>query len=148
MKKIVSLIIIFVWIFSILNFVNASEWEVSNILDLEYGIQESDLDNIYIKNVKLKNTKYNIMYNKMKKVDTVIKKEILRKIEAGEFSYYTWFDIIRAYSSFIYSVNRLFELYSFKENWSDDPYINSNIRNTSFVMKTHYKRLQYLVNKD
>jgi hypothetical protein len=84
----------------------------------------------------------------MKEINKVVKKEILRKIEAGEFDYYTWFDVIKAYWSFIYNVNRLFELYSFKENWSKDPYINSNIRDTSFVMRTHYKRLQYLVNKD
>jgi hypothetical protein len=88
------------------------------------------------------------MYNYMKTVNNVVKKEILWKIEAGEFDYYTWFDVIKAYWSFIYNVNRLFELYSFKENWSKDPYIDSKIRDTSFVIKTHYKRLQYLVNKD
>ncbi len=148
MKKVVSLIIIFIWIFSITNFVDASEWEVSDILDLETGIQSTDLDAIYIKYVNLKTTKYKNKYNSMKKVDIVIKKEILRKIDAWEFDYYTWFDVIRAYWNFIYNVNRLFELYSFKENWSEDPYLDSNIRDISFVIKTHYKRLQYLVNSD
>jgi hypothetical protein len=88
------------------------------------------------------------MYNYMKTVNNVVKKEILIKIENDEFSYYTWFDVIKAYWSFIYNVNRLFELYSFKEKWSKDPYIDSKIRDTSFVVKTHYKRLQYLINKD
>ncbi|MFA5917196.1 MAG: hypothetical protein WC850_03070 [Candidatus Gracilibacteria bacterium] len=148
MKKVVSLIIIFVSIFSIANFVNASEGEISDMLDLEYGIQKTDLDAISIKYVNLKTTKYNNMYNYMKTVNNVVKKEILGKIEAGEFDYYTGFDVIKAYGSFIYNVNRLFELYSFKENGSKDPYIDSKIRDTSFVIKTHYKRLQYLVNKD
>lgn len=148
MKKVVNLIIIFVSFFSIANFVNASEWEVSDIMELETGIQATDLDAIYIKYVNLKTTKYKNKYDSMKEINKVVKEEILRKIEAGEFDYYTWFDVIKAYWSFIYNVNRLFELYNAKENWSKDPYLDSNIRNTSFVMRTHYKRLQYLVNKD
>lgn len=145
MKKIISLIIIFVYIFSIANFVNASEWEVSDILELEYGIQESDLNEIYIKTVSLKDSKYRNKYTSMREVDKVIKKEILRKIQAEEFDYYTWFDVIKTYSSFIYSVNRLFKLYSYKEDWQD---VDSSIRTTSFQIKTYYKKLQYLVNKE
>ena len=148
MKKFVTCIIFVVSFFSIANFVNASEWEVSDTLELESGIQASDLDAIFIKTVSLKNTTYKTKYTKMKEMNKTIKTEILRKIDAGEFDYYTWFDIIKAYSSFIYNVNRLFELYSFKENWYDDTYLDSNIRDTMFEIKTHYKRLQYLVSKD
>jgi hypothetical protein len=80
----------------------------------------------------------------MKELDKVVKKEILRKIEAGEFDYYNWFWVVNAYSSFIYSVNKLFELYSYKEKWYD---VDSSIKETSFEIKTYYKNLQYLVNK-
>jgi hypothetical protein len=59
------------------------------MLDLEYGIQKTDLDAISIKYVNLKTTKYNNMYNYMKTVNNVVKKEILIKIENDEFSYYT-----------------------------------------------------------
>jgi hypothetical protein len=47
------------------------------MLDLEYGIQKTDLDAISIKYVNLKTTKYNNMYNYMKTVNNVVKKEIL-----------------------------------------------------------------------
>lgn len=144
MKKFITLIIIFVSFFSIANFTNASEWEISDILDLETGIQESDLAGVYIKTISLKTTTYRTKYTKMKELDKVVKKEILRKIEAGEFDYYNWFWVVNAYSSFIYSVNKLFELYSYKEKWYD---VDSSIKETSFEIKTYYKNLQYLVNK-
>lgn len=145
MKKFIYFIIIFVSIFSIANFVNASEWEISELLELETGIQATDLDNIYIKTISLKTPSYNTKYTKMKQLDKLVKKEILRKIEAEEFDYYAWFDVINTYSHFIYKVNRLFALYSYKENWIDD--VDSSIKNTLFEIKTHYKKLQYLVNK-
>lgn len=145
MKKIVTFIIIFVSYFSILNFVNASQWEVSDTLELETGIQASDLDDIYIKDISLKTASYKKKYTKLKSMDNLIKSGILKKIEDEEFEYYQWFDVIRAYSNFIYDVNRLFKLYKYKENWND---VDASIRNTLFEIKTHYKKLQYLVNKD
>lgn len=145
MKKFVIFIIIFVSFFSIVSFVSASQWEISDILELKTGIQASDLDDIYIKNINLKTTAYRNKYTKLKSMDKVIKEEILKKIENNEFTYYQGFDIIKAYSNFIYDVNRLFSLYKHKENWSD---VDSSIRDTLFEIKTHYKRLQYLVNKD
>ncbi len=145
MQKFISFIIIFVSFFSIANFVNASDWEVSDILELKTGIQESDLSGIYIKTISLKTSKYRNKYIKMKEIDKVIKQEIFRKIEAEEFDYYTWFDVIKSYSSFIYSVNKLFEQYKYKEKWYD---VDSNIKDTLFEINTYYKNLQYLVNKD
>lgn len=144
MKKLVTFIIILVSFFSIVNFVSASEWEISEILELETGIQASDLDDIYIKSITLNNSSYKSKYTKLKSMDKVIKKEILRKIANEEFTYYQWFDVINSYSNFIYSVNRLFTLYKYKESWND---VDSSIRDTLFEIKTHYKRLQYLVNK-
>jgi hypothetical protein len=58
-------------------------------MELETGIQATDLDAIYIKYVNLKTTKYKNKYDSMKEINKVVKKEILRKIEAGEFDYYT-----------------------------------------------------------
>lgn len=144
MKKFISTIIMLVYLFSISNFVNASEGEVSDILELETGIQESDLSVIYIKTISLSNSKYRYKYTSMREIDKVIKKEILRKIETDEFDYYTWIDIIKSYSSFIYSVNKLFTLYSYKESWYD---VDSKIKTTLYEIKTYYKNLQYLVNK-
>lgn len=144
MKKLVTFIIILVSFFSIVNFVSASEWEISEILELETGIQASDLDDIYIKSITLNNSSYKSKYTKLKSMDKVIKKEILRKIANEEFTYYQWFDVINSYSNFIYSVNRLFTLYKYKESWND---VDSSISDTLFEIKTHYKRLQYLVNK-
>lgn len=145
MKKFINPIIILVCIFSIANFVNASEWEVSDVLEFETIVQKSDLDGIYIKTISLKTSSYKNKYTKMKELDNVVKKEILRKIEVEEFTQYQGFDVIRSYSNFIYNVNRLFKLYSYKENWNDD--VDSSIKNTLFEIKTHYKKLQYLVNK-
>ncbi|NDK08131.1 hypothetical protein EOM39_02690 [Candidatus Gracilibacteria bacterium] len=144
MKKLVTFIIILVSFFSIVNFVSASEGEISEILELETGIQASDLDDIYIKSITLNNSSYKSKYTKLKSMDKVIKKEILRKIANEEFTYYQGFDVINSYSNFIYSVNRLFTLYKYKESGND---VDSSISDTLFEIKTHYKRLQYLVNK-
>jgi hypothetical protein len=46
------------------------------------------LAGVYIKTISLKTTTYRTKYTKMKELDKVVKKEILRKIEAGEFDYY------------------------------------------------------------
>lgn len=132
------------FLFSITNFVNALESNISALLELETGIQESDLNDIYIKHASLGNSTHRYRYNSMKENDKVIKKEILRKIKSKEFSYYKWYDVIRAYSSFIYSVNKLFQLYSYKEKWYN---VNSRIKSTLYETKTYYKNLQHLVNR-
>ncbi len=148
MKKIIPHIIIFVSLFSISNFVNASsDWLVSDMLKLEYWIQEADIKAINTKEIKLKSLTHQNMYNEFKKMDKTIKSEILKKIKSKKIDYYTWFWIIKAYSNFVYNVNRLFDLYALKENWSKDYFLDDNIRSTYFVIKTHYKRVQYLINK-
>lgn len=148
MKKFISYIIIFVSFFSISNFVNASnEWIVSDMLRLEYWIQESDIKSITTKDIKLKSLTHQNMYNEFKKLDVTIKNEILKKIKNWELDYYTWFWVLKAYKNFVYKVNKLFELYALKESWSKDPFLDDNIRNTYFEVRTHYKRVQYLVSK-
>lgn len=148
MKKFIPPIIILVSFFSTPNFVNASnEWLVSDMLKLEYWIQESDIKSIKTKEIKLKSLTHQNMYNEFKKLDNSIKNEILKKIKSWELDYYTWFWVIKAYSNFVYSVNRLFDLYVIKESWSKDYFLDDNIRNTYFEVRTHYKRVQYLVNK-
>lgn len=148
MKKFIPYIIIFVSFFSISNFVNASnDGLLSDILKLNYGIQESDIKDINTKNIKLKSLTYQNMYNQFKEIDKTVKSEILKKIRNKEFDYYTWFWVIKAYGNFVYSVNKLFDLYVLKESWSRDYFLDDNIRNTYFEARTHYMRVQYLISK-
>lgn len=148
MRKFIAYIIIFVSFFSISNFVNASsDWLMSDILKLNYGIQESDIKAITTKDITLRSLTYQNMYNQFKELDKSIKNEIFKKIKNSELDYYTWFWVLKSYKNFVYSVNKLFDLYKLKESWSKDYLLDSNIRNTYFEIRTHYKRVQYLVNK-
>lgn len=148
MKKYILLIISFLSFFSISNFVNASnDWLLSDILKLNYWIQESDIKAIKTKNISLRNLSNQNMYNQFKNLDKTIKNEILRKIKNNEFDYYTWFWVINSYSSFVYNVNKLFELYSLKESGSSDYFLDNSIKNTYFNIRTDYKRVQYLISK-
>nr|MDD3720350.1 hypothetical protein [Candidatus Gracilibacteria bacterium] len=148
MRKFIAYIIIFVSFFSISNFVNASsDGLMSDILKLNYGIQESDIKAITTKDITLRSLTYQNMYNQFKELDKSIKNEIFKKIKNSELDYYTGFGVLKSYKNFVYSVNKLFDLYKLKESGSKDYLLDSNIRNTYFEIRTHYKRVQYLVNK-
>jgi len=149
MKKIITHIILIFSLFSILSYDTTfcSEWLISDMLNIEDWAQESQLNTIKIKTYSLKNEEYRASYAKMKSINQTIKNQILKRIQNNELTYYTWVDTIRAYSNFINSVNRMFELYSQKETYPSDSLIDSKIIDNYYILRTNYKKLQYLINK-
>jgi len=148
MKKIISYIILLVSFFSIPNFTNASSpWAISDTLGLDYAMQEIELNNINLKPVSFSNAQSARIYEKFSALNSTLKWVILTKIKNQEFDYYTSFWVVNTYSNFVYKMNKLFALYKQKENWSKDPFLDSDIITTYSQVKTHYKRLQYLVSK-
>jgi hypothetical protein len=148
--KILSFILTIMLIIPIFQDAYAAEyspWYIDQLLDLNYWIEEYDLELEYIDYIYFSNPQTQAIFENFKEVNRILKDEIIRKYRAWEFEYYQTKWIITNQKMFVYHTNKFFHYLSIKEQNPEyietDNFILKNYSN----MRIYYNRLRHLVNK-
>jgi uncharacterized protein YjbI with pentapeptide repeats len=136
MKKIIFNIILFLSIFSIVNLTNADFFEQT--LDLNNWLENINFHTVKLTNFNLRDKVKQRQFEKIKKVNPLIKKAILRQYNNKKFNYYQTQSIIKNYNNFLYYTNKYFEALKDKEIYWDTKEVNRSIYYNFLNMKFYY----------
>lgn len=147
MGKFVKIIIAFFIFISTSNIVNAEEWYIERLLQINswveaFDIELTSLDTYYFRDEALRNT-----YLEFVKVSSLLKKEIIKKYENSELEYYQTKWIITNYKNFIYYTNQIFYFLKLREDWYNWKELDTAVLETYQNIRTYYKRLKNLIYK-
>ncbi|MFK7780072.1 MAG: hypothetical protein QM490_02895 [Candidatus Gracilibacteria bacterium] len=144
MRKIITYIIAFIIFFSSLSITFAEEGYIEKLLDLNFGVEEYNLNLSSIDYIHFNNPQYNHIYNELKTIDSILREEFMKKYRSGEYEYYQTNGIITNYNNFVYYINRFFFYLKIKEGNSFielDTAIIRNYRN----MRSSYTKVKNIV---
>ncbi len=144
MKKIV-LLIISIWILlSNSLFVNASEWQIEKILNLNFAVEQIEYKLSTLPNKKFKNPKVQAKYNQMQKINKVLTNEFYKKYKSWDIDYYTTKWIIKNHRLFIHHTQKLFEFIEKKLKNPKYVMVNNDIIESYSQMRMSFNRIKYL----
>jgi len=144
MNKIIKFIITLTIIFSSQSNTFAEEGYIENLFDLNYWVEELDLDLHDIKYIYFNNEKYNRIYREIKTVDSLLKDGFMRNYRNWEYEYYQMNWIVNNYNKFIYNTNQFFFFIKLKEQNSNYSEVNSAIMSSYRNMKIYYSKVKNL----
>jgi hypothetical protein len=147
MKKFTRYILMIILLFSIVNNTFAEEWAIEQLLDLNYGEEEYQINLIDIKYVDFKTDKNIWKYEYMRSMNNSLKSIIKEKYRNGDYAYHTVNGIITNQKNFIYYTNKYFSYLRLKEKWETWSEINEAILSSYRSMKSYYSRLKVLAMK-
>ncbi len=147
MKKIIASIIAIIWVFStFLPTTFAEEPFFENLLDLNYGVEDyelnlSDLEEMYFYSQQLQT-----MHSEFQKWNQKIKAEIMQYYRSGKISSYQAQGIVRAHKNFVYYTNQIFRHSLYKEldpNYAD---VDSQILENYTQSRLAYRKIVKILN--
>ena len=147
MKKIISLIIVLTIFFSSLTKTFAEEWYIEKLLNLNYWVEEFNLNLSKLNNIYFNDEKNNRIFNELKTVDSLLTNQFMLKYKNWEYEYYEINWIIKNYNNFIYYTNKYFYFIKLNEQ---RPYYKENntaILNSYKNMISSYKKIKYILTK-
>jgi len=144
MNKIIKFIITLTIIFSSQSNTFAEEGYIENLFDLNYWVEELDLDLHDIKYIYFNNEKYNRIYREIKTVDSLLKDGFMKNYRNWEYDYYQMNWIVNNYNKFIYNTNQFFFFIKLKEQNSNYSEVNSAIMSSYRNMKIYYSKVKNL----
>ena len=145
MKKFSTIIITLICFFSIVNKSFAWEWYIEELLDINYWIEEYELELQNLEFIYFLDENKNIMFNEFNKINELLKKEIIKKYKNKKFNYYQTKWIIWSYKKFIYYTNRLFYYISLKEKKYNYNELDESILKTYLNVRIYYKKTESLI---
>lgn len=146
MNKIVVSIIVLISGFSITNSVNASGY-IDNLLEIPTGPEAFDITLESLDYYSFNSPQISKVYNDFREVNEVLRDEIVRKYNAGDFDYYQMQGIIKNYKMFVYHTNKLFEYLSLKDNGIWGKSIDTAILRTYQNTRIYYNRMKYIISQ-
>jgi hypothetical protein len=145
MKKIILFIITLSFIFSSLSNTFAEEWYIERLLDLNYWIEQYDIELSNINYIHFNDEKYNRIYNELKTVDSILKNEFMKKYRSWEYWNYQTNWIIKNYNNFIYYTNKFFYFLKLKEQNPNYKEVDTAIMSSYKNMKSYYNNFKNIV---
>jgi len=147
MKKIITSIIVLISIISIQSPVFASDEPIfERILDLNYWVEEYDLQLAHLNEMYFFDKNLNNMHSEFQNANENIKQEIIMYYRQGRFTNYQTQGIIRAQKNFVYYTNQIFIHMKYKEldpNYADvDGQILDNYRKA----RSSYNKIKQIIN--
>ena len=144
MKNFSKLIITLICFFSIANNTFASEWYIEQLLDLNYWIEEYDLELANLDYIYFTDEITNEMFTEFRKINELLKWEIISKYRSNEFDFYKTNGIISSHKKFVYYTNRLFYYISLKEQRQDYKELDDAILKTYKNVRIYYRKVKNL----
>ena len=147
MKKIITSIIVLISIISIQSPVFASDEPIfERILDLNYWVEEYDLQLAHLNEMYFFDKNLNNMHSEFQNANENIKQEIIMYYRQGRFTNYQTQGIIRAQKNFVYYTNQIFIHMKYKEldpNYADvDGQTLDNYRHA----RSYYNKIKQIIN--
>ncbi|QFR39506.1 hypothetical protein A9Q91_04745 [Candidatus Gracilibacteria bacterium 28_42_T64] len=147
MKKILVCIIAIFSLFSIPNISFASEGLVEQLLDINIGVEKYDLDLATIDTLYFRDYQTQKTYDTFKKINNLLKKEIISKYRTGNFDYYQTKGIVTNHKNFVYYVNEFFYYTSIKETRPYYKEVDDAIFKSYEKIRSNYRRVKVGVSK-
>ena len=145
MKKIITSIITFSIILSSLSTTFASESYIEELLDLNYWVEEFNINLSDIDFIRFNNPKYAIMYRNFNDVNNGLKNWLMSQYRNWDYEFYQMSWIVTNYNNFIYHTNKYFLYLKLKEinnnYWEVDTAIINSYRN----MRSSYTNMKNIV---
>ncbi len=142
MKKIMICIIMLSSFFSSIFSVSAQKWFLSDLLEIQTGLEVYDLENIpKLTSQNYSNAAVQETYNEFMRVDSLLRNEFIRQYRNWDISYYQISDIIQNYKDFLYYTNKTFWYISETERWLRGPQLNNAIADSYSNMRMSYNRI-------
>lgn len=145
MKKIYKIIIIIFFIISSYKYAYTEEWYIEKLLNLNYIIEENNIELIKIKYYSFNNSSYNNLYKNLKYIENTLKKEIMKNYKNWKYTYYQVNWIINSYKDFIYYINNLLSLLKIKEKNIDYIDLDRALLNTYTNIRSSFTKIKNLV---
>lgn len=147
MKKIITTIIVLISVFSIqIPTFATNEPIFERLLDLNYWVEEYDLQLAHLDNMYFFDNNINQMHSQFQKENEKMKKEIIMYYRQGRFTNYQTQGIIKAQKNFVYYTNQIFVHMRHKEldpNYADvDGEILDNYRQS----RSAYNKIKKIIN--
>jgi len=142
MNKIIKTIITLSIILSSLSTTFAEEWYLEKLLDLNYWVEQYNLNLSNINYIYFWDDKYNRIYNELKTVDSLLKNGFMKQYRNWDFEYYQINWIIINYNNFIYHTNQFLFFIKLKEQNNNYVELDSAIINSSKNMKSSYNKVK------
>ena len=147
MKKIINIIIAISLLLSSLSTTFASQWYLETLLDLNYWIEEHNLELAELDNIYFKNKLFNKVHNKLKKADKILKREIIQKYRNWEYEYYQVNWIVKNYKNFIYHANQFFYYLKIEEQHPNYRDLDTAILRSYRNMNSNYRKVKNLIKR-
>jgi hypothetical protein len=144
MTKIIKVIITLTIIFSSLSNTFAEEGYIENLFDLNYWVEELDLNLHEIKYIHFNNEKYNRIYREIKTVDSLLKNGFMKNYREWIYDYYQMNWIVSSYNKFIYNTNLFLYFIKIKEENNQYSEVNPAIINSYRNMNIYYSKVKNL----
>ena len=145
MKKISKFIIPLICFFSIVNNTFASQWYIEKLFDLNYWIEKFEINLPKLDYIDFNKKSTSNKFEKFKKINKSLKKEIISKYRNNEFDFYKTNWIISSHKKFVYYTNRLFYYISLKEKWYKYEELDDAILKSYKEVRTYYRKIKNLV---
>lgn len=147
MKKIITIIISTIFFFSSMTNTFAKEWYIEKLLDLNYWLEEHNLELAKINEITFSNPEYNKIYNQLIISDRILKDEFIKKYRKWEYTYYQFNWIVSSYKNFIYNTNRFFYYLKIEEQNNNYEEMDKAIKNSFLNMRSSFIKMKNLVKK-
>ena len=108
----------------------------------KYDLELANMDTMYFKNPQTQE-----LHNEFKRVNRILKSQIISKYRSWEFNYYQTKWIITNHKNFVYYVNELFYYMSMKETTRYYTEIDDAILKSYEKIRSNYRRVKILVNR-
>ena len=144
MKNILKIIIALITFFSTINTTFASEWYIEQILDLNYWIEEYNLELSDLDNISFRDQTTNEMFEEFKRMNTLLKGEIIYKYRNNEFDFYQTSWIVSSHKKFVYNTNKLFYYISLKEEGYNYWELDTAILKSYRKIRIYYRKVKNL----
>lgn len=145
MKKITSFIITLIVFFSSLSISFAEEWYIERLLDLNYWVEQYNINLSSINYIHFNDAKYNNIYNELKTIDSILRNEFMKKYRNWEYKYYQTNWIIKNYNYFVYYTNKFFFYLKMKESNKNYKELDTAIINSYRNMRSSYTKVKNIV---
>lgn len=139
-------IILSSFFFSSIFSVNAQSGYLESLLDLNYGIESYQLENIPKLEAKsFSSPAVQQTYNSFLKVDSTLRAEFIKQYRAWTLSAYQVQDIITSYGNFIYNTQKTFLYISENEKGTRGTEIQTAISNGYSQMRMSYTKVKGII---
>jgi hypothetical protein len=147
MKKIIASIIVLISIISIQSPVFANDEPIfERLLDLNYGVEEYDLQLAHLDEMYFSDSSLNNMHREFQHANENIKKEIIMYYRQGRFTNYQTQGIVRAQKNFVYYTNQIFKHMRFKELNPKYADVDGEILDNYRQARTAYNKIKQIIN--